>query len=209
MEYLKGLWNLLASSSDQVVAIAAASTAVFVYIGLRTWRHELKGRSEYELSKKVLKAVYKVRDAFYHVRHLAIYQFEYPEDMRNYHGHLKSEHNYEGTAHVYETRWKVLIDAFRELEEHNLEAQVEWGDEFLEIVRPLRSCKTDLEIALQRFLESKKSSREEEGISKDEWKDIESKIYFYGKDSKYEKFQPQIDAAIKLFEDRLRPIIGH
>lgn len=201
------IWNFLANSSDQIVALAAASTALFVYIGLKTWRHELKGRSEYELAKKILRAVYKVREAFYHVRKLAIFQFEYPEDMRDYHGHLKAEHRYTGTVHVYETRWKVLNDAFRELEEQNLEAQVEWGNEFLDIIVPLRGCRTDLEIALQRFLESKKTSRTEEGITPEAWKDIRSKIYFYGKDSEHEIFQPQIDDAINKFEDRLRPII--
>lgn len=207
MKIISELWTLLANSSNQIVAIAAALTALFAYLGLRTWRHELKGRSEYERAKLLLKAVYKVRDSFYHVRHIAIYQFEYPEEMRDYHGHLKEEHNYEGTAHVYETRWKVLSDAFRQLEEQNLEAQVEWGDEFIDIIIPLRECRTDLEIALQQFLEAKKTSKEEEGISTEEWKDIRSKIYFYGKDSKHETFQPKIDAAIKKFEDRLRPII--
>ena len=207
MEILSQLWNLLGKSSDQIVALAVAFTALFAYLGLRTWRHELKGRSEYERAKQLLKAVYKVRNSFYQVRHIAIYQFEYPEQMRDHNGHLKKEHEYGGTAHVYETRWTVLNDAFRELEEQNLEAQVEWGDEFLDIIVPLRECKTDLQIALEDFLESKKTSRGYEGISMEERKEIRSKIYFYGKDSKHETFQPQIDAAIKKFEDRLSPII--
>lgn len=71
MELLIQFWNFLGKSSGQIVALAAAFAAVSAYLGIRTWRAELKGKSEYELAKDLLKAVYKVREAFYHVRHIA------------------------------------------------------------------------------------------------------------------------------------------
>ena len=53
---------------DIVITLAAASAALCVYLGLNAWRNELKGKAEYELAKNVLKSVYRVREAFKHVR---------------------------------------------------------------------------------------------------------------------------------------------
>lgn len=96
-----------------VLSLSGIAAAIIAYLGLTTWRKELKGKSEYAKAKKVLKAVYKVRRAFRHVRHPAIFQYEYPEEMMDTWGHLAKEHDYEGTAHVYENRWKFLAEAFR------------------------------------------------------------------------------------------------
>jgi hypothetical protein len=43
--------------NDVLLGIAAASTAIFVYLGLSAWRKELKGKSEYKLAKRVLNLV--------------------------------------------------------------------------------------------------------------------------------------------------------
>ena len=151
-----------------VLALSGVAATVIAYLGLTAWRKELKGRSEYDKAKAVLKAVYKVQGAFRHVRNPAIFQFEYPEEMTNNWGHLKQEHDYEGTAYVYENRWKILAEAFRELEEQNLDAQVEWGPEFQEIIAPLRKCKIELEIALQNHLEAKKNPHDRRSLTREE-----------------------------------------
>ena len=144
---------------DVLLGAAAAATAFFAYLGLSTWRRELKGKSEYQLAKDVLKAVYKVREAFKFVRNLLIYSYEYPDDMKDPHGHLKREYEYEGTAHVYQERWKKVAEAFQELEDLHLDAQVEWGPEYQDVIRKLRSCLVDLQIAIQTMLERKKDPR--------------------------------------------------
>ena len=145
---------------DLIVAAAAACAAVFAYLGLHTWRKQLKESSEYDLAKRVLKSVYRVREAFKVVRNPAIYQFEFPPEMTDHHGHLKREHDYDGTAHVYETRWKTMEDAFRQLEEWNLDAQVEWGPEFQNRIVKLRACRAKLMIFIQQLLERKKNPEE-------------------------------------------------
>lgn len=209
MDLITEIWKCLGNSRDQIVSIAAVLAAIFAFLGLRTWRAEIKGRSEYELAKKLLKSVYKVREAFYHVRHPAIYQYEYPKEMCDYYGHLEKEHDYEGTEHVYKARWKLMDDAFKKLENFNLDAQVEWGNEFVEIIVPLRECCADLLTAIQQHLRTKKKDRPSvDSLSKDEGEDMDDKLYFYGHNSEHEKFQTQINKAIRSFEDRLRPIIS-
>jgi len=199
----------IAAAKDIVVALAAAAAAVFAYLGLSAWRKELKGKSEYQLAKDVLKSVYKVREAFKHVRNPVIYQYEYPENMRDHHGHLKREHNFEGTAHVYEERWKKMAEAFGELEEHHLAAQVEWGPEFQEVIVKLRSCRIELLVAIQQMLERKKNPHEAAGMKAHERAEERSVLYHLGGDSEHDKFTPQVEEAIDAFEKWLRPHIRH
>lgn len=197
----------VATIRDALVGLSAVSAAIFAYLGLSAWRKEIKGKAEYALAKDVLKSVYKVREAFKVVRNPAIYQYEYPADMTDYHGHLKREHNYEGTAYVYEKRWEKMNEAFRELEEHHLEAQVEWGSEFQNVIKKLRSCRVDLLIAVQQLLARKKNPDDVPQTTAEEKAEERSVLYHLGSDSKHDKFTPQIDEAISDFENWLRPHI--
>lgn len=198
----------IAAIKDIVVSLAAVAAAVLAYLGLSTWRKELKGKSEYELAKRVLKSVYKVREAFKQVRNPAIWQYEYPEEMRNHHGHLKPEHNCAGTAHVYEKRWEKMHEAFKELEEMHLEAQVEWGPEHQDVIVKLRQCRSELLTAIQQMLERKKDPHAEPRKA-EEIAEERSVLEHLGKNSKHDKFTPQIDEAVGEFEMWLRPHVRH
>jgi len=202
-----GTW--VTAGKDILVGLSAVVAAFFAYRGLSAWRKELKGKSEYQLAKDVLKSVYKVREAFKHVRHIAIYQYEYPEDMLDHHGHLKKENDYKGTAHVYENRWKKMDEAFGELEEHHLDAQVEWGPKFQDKIVKLRSCRSELLVTIQQMLERKKNPREEALSKVKEAAEERSVLYHIGSDSKHDKFTPQIEESIDEFEKWLRPHIQH
>ena len=201
------LAECITAGKDIIVAGSAASAAFFAYLGLSTWRKELKGKSEYQLAKDVLKSVYKVREAFKHVRNPVIFQYEYPEEMTDRHGHLKQENRHEGTAHVYQERWKIMDEAFSELEGYHLDAQVEWGAEFQDVIKDLRSCRAELLVAIQRMLERMKDTYDKEVLSVDERAEERSVLYHLGGDSKHDKFTPDIDTAIEKFEKWLRPHI--
>ncbi len=201
--------QLITAAKDILLGLSAASAAFFAYLGLSAWKKELKGKSEYQLAKDVLKSVYRVREGFKHVRHPAIYQYEYPEEMRNHHGPLKREHDHEGTAHVYEKRWEVMEKAFGELEEYHLDAQVEWGSEFQHKIVKLRSCRVNLMIVIQEMLERKKNPREAALSTAEEKAKEQSVLYHIGSDSKHDKFTPEIEDAIDEFERWLRPYIKH
>lgn len=192
---------------DVILGLSVISAAIFAYLGLTTWRKELKGKSEYQLAKEVLKSTYKVRDAFMHVRSPAIYQYEYPEEMLDAQGYLKQEHDYAGSVHVYQKRWEMMVRDFSELEEHNLEAQVEWGAEFQNVIAKLRYCKAELQIAIQQMLERKKNPRNIGLTSVGADAEERSVLYYHGADSKHDKFTSEINEAINEFEKWLRPHI--
>jgi len=189
---------------DIAVAFSALSATYIAYQGLSTWKDELKGKSEYQISKDVLRAVYKVREAFKHVRNPVIYQYEYPEDMTSSSGHLKSEHIFEGNAHVYEQRWKVLHKAFVELEECFLEALVVWGSDYQDTIAPLRLCRGEVQMAIQHLLSKYRNPHEADWMNAEERKRQRAVIYYGGKESKYDTFTPEIDLAVQKFEKWFR-----
>lgn len=197
----------IAVTKDVLVGLFAASAAVFAYLGISEWRKELKGKAEYQLAKDVLKSVYKVREAFKHVRCPIIYQYEYPEEMRSSDGHLEGKHDYEGNMYVYQKRWEVMEVSFKELEEHHLAAQVEWGPEFQNVIIKLRACRVELMTAIQRMLARKKNPRNGALTSVEERTEERSVLEEIGSDSKPDEFTSQINEAINEFEKWLRPHI--
>jgi hypothetical protein len=181
---------------DIVVAVAAASAAVAGLLGLQTWRRELKGKSEYAKAKEVLKAVYRVRYAFWDVRNPAIWQYEYPKEMCDDFGNLKKEYRREGMLQVYEKRWKVLEDAFNQLKELHLEAQVEW-ENFQDVIWPLLKCRSELLVAIQEHVSTRDDLGNRGGQER-------SKIVWR---TENDEFTQKINAAVHEFEKRLWPVI--
>lgn len=190
-----------------VLTLSALGTLAIAWAGLSAWRRQLKGTSEYALAKSVLKAVYRVRVAFMRARNPAIFQYEYPEEMRDRFGHLKKEHDYEGTKAVYDARWKPLADAFHELDELNLDAEVEWGDDFRDVIVPLRKCVIEWQIAVSDLLERKQHPDAGAQTARDERADQRSILYDLGEGSEHDRFTPRINDAVAEFETRLRPHI--
>lgn len=199
----------ISTAKDILLGLSAAAAALFAYLGLSAWKRELKGKSEYQLAKDVLKSVYRVREAFKHARNPAIYQYEYPEDMTDHFGHLKREHRYEGTAHVYEKRWEIMAKAFQDLEEYHLDAQVEWGSEFQNKIVKLRTCRVNLMIAIQQNLERIKNPSTAALSPAEQRAEERSVLYNLGPDSNQDKFTLEIEEAINEFEKWLRPYVKH
>ena len=53
---------------DIITGLSALTAAIIAVLGLQAWKKQLKGKTEYEIAQKLLKAVYKVREAFSGVR---------------------------------------------------------------------------------------------------------------------------------------------
>jgi len=50
------------------MSFAALGTMTTAYIGLQSWKRELRLRNNYQLAKQILIAIYNVRDAIRQVR---------------------------------------------------------------------------------------------------------------------------------------------
>lgn len=195
------------AASGSITAIAAVFASTFAYIGLRTWRLQLKGSSEYTLAKDLLKTIYRVREGFKHVRNPAIFNYEYPKEMIDETGHLKRGSEADGTRHVYSERLKVLSEALISLEDRNLNAQVEWGADYARMIVAIRKCRNELLDAIRNLVEAKMPGGERR--TKPEMSQERSILYYLGEDHPdLDKFTPEINAAVSVYEAQLRPIIS-
>src|SRR5215212_10812739 len=60
--------SYLSFIKDLVTVFATVIGGGIAIYGLVAWKRQLRGRTEYELARRVLRAVYKVRDAIQGVR---------------------------------------------------------------------------------------------------------------------------------------------
>ena len=91
---------------DLVLSGAAITGAVVAVKGLGTWQHQLKGQSEYELSRRILVSVFKYRDAINGVRHPAMWAYEMPSPPEEEATKMSREQiRFYGTSKAYQARW--------------------------------------------------------------------------------------------------------
>ncbi len=149
---LEWVTKILGLFRDFAVTVCALITACVAFTGLRTWRKELHGRNEYEVARKLLRAVYGLRNAFNTMREPIMTSAEKAAaldaagvdpctiDRADFSG--------EGTKAAYAARWNKLVDAWERMEVEAREAQVLWGDrpelneaitEFKKLIRRLKN----------------------------------------------------------------------
>jgi hypothetical protein len=119
-DYILNMTNL----PNWITAIAAIVAVIIAWRGLATWKHELKGKSEYETAKQVLKAVYKVREAFLIARSPWILygkQNNINDKSRCATQKLDYNSSYQNIV------LKCFEGTWADLEEQNIIAQIEWG----------------------------------------------------------------------------------
>lgn len=151
-------------------AAAAMGTMVAAFLGLSTWRAQLHGGSDFELARRLLAAVYRMRNAIQRARSPLISAFEYadrpgrPPDESPFDVKLSSE----DYAQVFERRYKPLDDARAELDALLLEAEALWGKAIAQPVTALRSITHELYGAVGQFVEEMKGGDDPSPWGKEE-----------------------------------------
>ncbi len=175
-----------------IVTIIAASIASWVAItGLNTWKKQLKGKTDYELARRYLRSIYKIRDAIKYVRNPFISIDEIFSALKESGMALEDyADRQKSNRAVYALRWKKVVAAGSDISVELLEAQVSWGVEAINIQKDLDVCYRELFASLKLFLEGHELKGQ---------RDI---IYDMGDEDEFNKKMTQ---AIQRIEDYLRP----
>ena len=122
---------VIGAVKDIVVALAAAGSVGAAWLGLNSWRKQLKVNSEDELSRRLLRAVFKTREAIRQLRNPFISAAEFEGaakeagvEIGNRMGDIPS------MGAVYDSRWKLVSQAVLDFQVEVLEAEVLWGSAF-------------------------------------------------------------------------------
>jgi hypothetical protein len=196
-------------TKDIATTLAALSAGVVAVLGLRAWKKQLKGKTEYELARRFLRAAFNVRDAIKFVRNPFQTSGEIVHSLKESGLDIdpnSSEFRAKSEKAIYGLRWKKLSEAMSGLEIELLEAEVSWGSEIINRVKPLRECigKLGAKLWLHTYELEHPSRSETEARSK-EREEVVSVIYWMSEDPKKDPFAVEVNAAIDEIADFLRP----
>ncbi|MFH1582723.1 MAG: hypothetical protein ABIB72_00180 [Candidatus Falkowbacteria bacterium] len=188
-----GIFNFLKTYSDSITALSAVVVTGLAVYGVREWKRQLKGKTDYEIARRYLKATLQMRDAIKFVRNPFVSVGEMRSALKE-HGFNSEEYENKDKTNraVYSIRWKKVQEAWTNLEAELLEAEVSWGYEAINTQKSLNSLVKELFAALEIFLS---------GFSK--FGDENHKlIYDFGDQ---DEFLPKVNNAIKEIKDFLKP----
>jgi hypothetical protein len=171
--------------------IAIVAGAVVAIRGINSWRSQLRGETDYQLARRFLKSVYKVREAVKYVRNPFIPAGEITTALKESGlGEEEYSNQEKSNRAVYSARWKKVMDASADLNVELLDAEVSWGKDVTKTTEGFNDQVTKLYVALKMFLELREVKPE---------RDI---IYDMGET---DPFNAKMTGAINKIEDFLKP----
>lgn len=192
---------------DVITGLSAFTAAVIAIMGLQEWKKQLKGKTEYELAQRLLRATYKVRESFAGVRN----PFQSAAEIYN----AMKDSNIEGDpindpktcaqseGAVYEKRWQKVQEAFVELESISLEAEAIWGQTVRDNLKSLQTCASTLAINIKTHLQN--IEKPPSNYDREAEKKINDIIYGWPGNSENNTFSKEINSAVSKMENFLKP----
>jgi hypothetical protein len=192
---------------DLIVAGAAITAAIVAVKGLDTWRRQLKGHSEYELSRRILVTLFKYRDAVNDVRHPAMWNYEIPKPSDEVKESMDAgQIRFYGTSKAYQARWEKVQDERTSLYADLLEAEAIWGDDLNNHFKDVFGLQHELFTNIRLYLElinpevpehSKEAIRKVDENKRD--------IMYDNLGEEPDEFKSDLITAIKKIEVYLKP----
>jgi hypothetical protein len=149
---LKIIDKIIPYIKDAVSIFAPIVGLIIAGFGLKTWKRQLRGKSEYEIAKNLLKSTYKYREAINSVRHPFMDIAEMPEPPKDSPQSNEEKKRFYGIAKAYENRWNKVVEVRIEIGTELLEAEVLWGNDIKERYKDLFNLEKKLFINLKHYL---------------------------------------------------------
>jgi hypothetical protein len=190
---------------DIVLTVAAFIGMIVAMIGLNTWNRQLKGGVEYELTRRLLRCTYRLREAIKDVRHPMIMPSEqaFSDTGRAL---SMEEKRYFGIYHAYQTRWEKVTAARDDLQTELLEAEVIWSKAIYENFEPLFALQKELFADVQSYLALSDPNAGEQ--AKDTWHKIRNarrQVLYDLEVSGQDEYSTDVANAISGIESYLKP----
>ena len=200
--------ELIQGIADSLVGISAVAVAIIAYLGLKTWKKELIGKTELEVAQDLLEAVFRMRDSIRDCRASEIdFMSEFPEPNKNS-TCSKEEDIINCLFYTYENRFQKILEGIPELKVAAREAEVLWGAPINKKVAKFNDCIDELKGALREVFVIHLRTLNEKGekeipdnirqIISDETNSVKAK----------NQFTERINAAVADIEKTIRPHLG-
>ena len=198
--------ELIIGALKDVVLLGCAITGAIVAVkGLNTWKRQISGQSDYNLSKNLLISIYKYRDAINGVRSPFV---EYPaptdEDLKNMN---HDEANFKGVSNVYEKRWEAVSEQSSNIYANLIEAEAIWDKKLSGMWKDVKKKEVQLFLHLRNFLtisNPKVKYYRKEHLNK-KLDEIHQTIYDIGEEDKFKaEFEREIEKMTNYIRDKIK-----
>ena len=189
---------------DSIIAAAAIGGVFVAHEGLQTWKTQLRGTVEYELTRRLLRSTYRYRDGFSIVRHPVMFSAEYPSLPEGFKG-TRADERFHGLSGAYSTRWDRLQEARRELDAELLEAEVVWDGTIRERYAKLFKLQGELFAVVSCYLSACNPRSSDAARDADEQFLRDRRDALYETNLPEDKFSLELRSAILEIESILKP----
>jgi len=192
---MEELLNFLNNNSEAIMAFSAVIVAGLAIYGIREWKRQIKGKTNYEIARRYLRASLSLRNAILYVRNPFIPVSEMQTALKE-HGFGSDEYTdtIKTNTAVYSRRWKKVQDTWTDLEAEIIDAEVSWGADAVNASKSLIILTKKLFAVLQMYIDGHR-----EKAIKDEL------IYNQGSAENPDEFSKGIASAIDEIKEFLKP----
>lgn len=146
--------EFIALAKDLIISAAAVTGAVVAVKGLGAWKNQLKGRSEYELARRLLVGLFKYRDAVHGIRNPVIWVYEMPTPPQDEADKMSREQiQFYGTSKAYQARWDKAQNERTQLYADLLESEALWGIDLKRLFEKIYELEHELFTNIRRYLD--------------------------------------------------------
>ena len=141
------LQEIVTLLKDIITSLAALTAAIVAVLGLKAWKKQLKGKTEYEMAKSLLEAVYKLKREIEIARNFMVLAGEIQAALKTMEVEgtvLVPKTQANGLAAVYMTRSNRVRDKLTQLDLTLVEAETLWGAKVRQALKPFQFCAYEL-----------------------------------------------------------------
>ncbi len=196
---------------DLILSGVAITGAVVAIKGLGTWQRQLKGQSEYELSRRILVTLFKYRDAINGVRHPAMWAYEMPTPPEDEARTMSSEQiRFYGKSEAYQARWVKVQTERTALYADMLEAEAIWGNDLKDLFKKVFDLEHELFTRIRHYIERINPDTDE--ATREAVRNIDKKnrdIMYENLSEDPDEYKQDLMSAIENIEKYLKPKLSH
>jgi hypothetical protein len=197
----------IAITKDTVLTIAAVVAAYVALKGLSTWNRQLKGGVEYELTRRILKCAYRLREAIKGVRNPVMWGNEMPTPTESEAANMSNpEIRHYGIAKAYQKRWDKVTEVRTDLQTEMLEAEAIWGRVIYDKFEPIFKLQQELYSSVHAYVSACNPNESEQ--SRTVYQEIMRKqrdILYDQTQENPDEFTQDINSVIQEIESFLKP----
>jgi len=160
--------ELISILSNACVGLSALTVAIIGIIGLRQWRAELKGKTKFEIARKMALLLFQYRDEYKRARNPFTFLGESAERKKD-DAETQGEVQLLDEYYARRNRLVPLQETLRKLYEVSWEAEVVLDKEIGKFIQPIEDSFKELFTSIEAYFQTQYNQLKRGGGPEEEW----------------------------------------